>query len=431
MATSVRCRCLGRIGRKCEKACYLGRRFTLRRQPDSCPTPRGGISATGSRRVIDIDDAQPCCGPLGGVGCCSLQVFHARSNARSSAPGFDGGPMAAATSGVGVECIEGHTEGPKMSRSDARVEAGIRELCGLGLSGPQLAPLLFAELQAAVPFVNGLYMWLGPEGITDAYFNRPEIAATLGLYRERYFSDAEAPLWGTIDEAARTEHGPHHLDDFLRVSKAAYHRHPIYNEILRPIDSHTFVRTVVLDDGQPVGTFAIGRAARERDFDARDMQLLARLEPFVACALGRHDAPLHPDDQGADAGSGLVVLDACGRMCWMSAPMRELLAMACGSATVADAALPPGLQPARARRVRDRHRAAARRVAQHRRLSPPTDLQPAGYRFARPACRCAVERRRTDRAHTGRLAQPTARCTGLPTRLSISTNAAVVNLAAY
>jgi DNA-binding CsgD family transcriptional regulator len=233
-----------------------------------------------------------------------------------------------------------------MSRSDARVEARLRELCGLGLSGPQLAPLLFAELQAAVPFFTGTYLWFGPEGIVDWYITRPETGPLVRLYSERYFSGLEALIWATTAETVGTERGPHHLDEILRVPKAAYRPHPIYNEILRPGDCHTFIRTLVLDDDKPVGAFHIARAAHERDFDAHDLRLVARLEPFIAHALSRHDAPARPDGAEVDADTGLAVLDSAGRLCWLSASVRELLAMACGAPVVADVALPLGLQHA-------------------------------------------------------------------------------------
>ena len=63
----------------------------------------------------------------------------------------------------------------------ARAEGRIRQLCCLGLSGPVLAPWLFRELNAAVPFETCVHIWLGPTGPSDAYFNAPEIGGSLRL----------------------------------------------------------------------------------------------------------------------------------------------------------------------------------------------------------------------------------------------------------
>jgi DNA-binding CsgD family transcriptional regulator len=222
----------------------------------------------------------------------------------------------------------------------ARAEARIRQLCCLGLSGPALAPLLFRELNAAVPFETCVHIWLGPTGPTDAYFNAPEIGRSLQLYRDSYFGGKEAEVWGTVEEAARTEVGPRHVEQVLKVSKAAYHRHPICGEILRPCGGERFVRLMVRDGAAPAGAFSVARNERDRDFDDADLRVLARLEPFIAHAL-RSREPV-ATEQTCDADTAMLMADLDGRVRWRSAGAQRLLSLARGS-MLEPAQLPEGI----------------------------------------------------------------------------------------
>ncbi len=147
-------------------------------------------------------------------------------------------------------------------------------------------------------------------------------------------------MWPTMAEAARTEVGPHHVQQVLRVSNAAYQRHPIYNEILRPCGGEAFLRMMVRDGTTPVGAFNVGRGSRDRDFDGDDLRALTRLEPFIAHALRSHDAAVAPET--CDADRAMVVVDGGARVRWRSPGAGRLLSLAQGS-VMAPAALPDGL----------------------------------------------------------------------------------------
>lgn len=224
-----------------------------------------------------------------------------------------------------------------------RAELRFRQRCCLAMSGPIMAPLVFRELHTLVPFANCMYMWLGRNGPVDAYFNVPEVGDLIHLYAERYFQEREAELWSTMNEAAArgAEFGPHHVFQVLRVPKASYLRHPIYNEIVRPSGAHTFIRFLVRDGRVPVGSFNIGRGLHDRDFNDAELRTMARLEPFISHALAlRKEMPL---SDFCDDSTAMVVADRSGQVRWLSPSAKALLPLMHGSA-LAPAVLHDGLQ---------------------------------------------------------------------------------------
>ena len=222
----------------------------------------------------------------------------------------------------------------------ARAESRLRQLCCLGLPGPVVAPALYLELSEVVPFETCFHFSLGPDGPIDAYFNTPEIGPSFALYRESYFGSLEADVWPTMAEAAATEFGPRHLQQVLRMSKATYERHPIFNEVLKLCGCETFIRMGVRDGQVPVGAFTVARRSRDRDFDDEDLRTLTRLEPFIAHALRTREGPVSP--QTSDADRALVVVDVDGGVRWRSPQAARLLSLAHGSAA-APPTLPRGL----------------------------------------------------------------------------------------
>ena len=216
-----------------------------------------------------------------------------------------------------------------------RAEMRFRQLCCQESSAPLIAPMLFRELQTVLPFASCLYMWLGPNGPVDAWFNVPEVGQYLPLYAERYFRRVETDVWATTDEAFATQFGPHLLHQVLRIPTATYYRHEIYNEIFRPSNVHTFIRLLVRDGGKPAGTFSISRGVNERAFDENDLRVVRRLEPFIKHALVvRERETAQPRDDVADAvedESGLLIVDLAGRICSASPSALHLLTLAQGS----------------------------------------------------------------------------------------------------
>ncbi len=222
----------------------------------------------------------------------------------------------------------------------ARAEARLRQLCCLGLPGPVIAPKLFSELNAVIPFETCIHMWVGADGPVDAYFNAPETGASFALYRDRFFGRREGEVWPTMAEAIRNEIGPHHVNEVLRISRTSYHRHPIFNEVLRPCRGEVFIRMLIRDNRTPAGAFTIARLAHDRDFDAGDLRALRRLEPFIAHALRSRATTVGPETCGADR--ALIVVDANGTVRWRSPQAGRLLSLANGNAG-APATMPVGM----------------------------------------------------------------------------------------
>lgn len=211
-----------------------------------------------------------------------------------------------------------------------RAEQRFRQMCCLSVRGPLIAPMLFQELQSVVPFASCLCMWLSATGMVDAYFNVPEVGRYLPLYDEVFFRGREAQVWATPDQAAASEYGPRLLEQVLRMSTAAYFRHPVYNEVMLPSNVHTFIRLLVRDQGRPIVTFTISRGPHEQAFDEDDRQVLIRLEPFIAHALSqRRDMTVSEFTQ---AESALVLVDESARILSLSPAAKALLSMSQGSA---------------------------------------------------------------------------------------------------
>lgn len=223
-----------------------------------------------------------------------------------------------------------------------RAEQHLRQMCCLATSGALIAPMLFNELHTVLPFASCLYLWLGASGPIDAYFSSPEIGRYLPLYVDEYFQGRECEVWATVAEAAVAEKGVHHLFQVLRIGKAAYFKHPLYNEILRPCEAHTFMRFQVRQHGVSVGALTIGRGAADRDFDEADLLTLARLEPFIAHAMRTRSNVPQPDCVKSEANAALVIADRSGHIRSMSPGAGRLLSLSQGSA-MAPAALHDGI----------------------------------------------------------------------------------------
>lgn len=222
-----------------------------------------------------------------------------------------------------------------------RAEARFRQMCCLSVNGRLLAPMLFRELHSVLPFASCLYMWLGDAGPVDAYFNIPEVGQYLPLYAEEHFRRAEASVWATTDEAAASQFGPHMLEQVLRISRPAYFRHPLYNEIMKPSNVHSFIRLLIRDKGQrPVGTFTIGRGPQDREFDEADRATLHRFEPLICHAFDACKEGLSGDT--VEDESALIIVDASGRIQSLSPSARALLPLSQGS-TLAPVAVHEGL----------------------------------------------------------------------------------------
>ena len=213
-----------------------------------------------------------------------------------------------------------------------RAEQHLRQMCCLATSGALIAPMLFHELHTVLPVASCLYLWLGASVPIDAYFNSPEIGRYLPLYVDEYFQRREGEVWATVAEAAVAEKGVHHLFQVLRIGKAAYFRHPLYNEILRPCEAHTFMRFQVRQHGVPVGALTIGRGAADRDFNEADLLTLARLEPFIAHAMRPRNEIPQPDGAKPEANPALVIVDRSGQIRSMSPGAGRLLSLSQGSA---------------------------------------------------------------------------------------------------
>lgn len=213
--------------------------------------------------------------------------------------------------------------------SAENVEMRIRELCCLGTGGKIAVPMIYRELHKIVPHQHCLVMWMGEKGVEDAYTYDRQFLNHMSLYMDRYFSVRESDIWPTIHEGLTHEYGIHHINQVLRVSRCAYEKHPLYNEIGRPADLENVVRYLVHDTRRPLATFMAGRGKRDKDFDEGHLRTLKRLRPFIDYALTTRDAI--PDIDRCDDDNALIVTDRNGNVALLSDAAQQLLSLANGS----------------------------------------------------------------------------------------------------
>lgn len=227
-----------------------------------------------------------------------------------------------------------------------RAELRLRELCCMGLPAQQLAPLIYRELHTVIPHKNCFHMWYRGEAaagveVTDIYTYSDEFARQMNLYVDRFFHGMESEIWPTVKEGIDSEFGPRHLYQILRLSKTAFHKHPIYNEIARPVDQDTFLRVLIRDGKRPAASLMIGRGRADKDFSEEHLRVLRRLEPFIAMALGARTTA-SADADACDEDEALILADRTGRVQWLSDAARRLLSLSYGGMRCAPA-LSPGL----------------------------------------------------------------------------------------
>lgn len=145
----------------------------------------------------------------------------------------------------------------------------------------------------------------------------------IGLYFNEFLNRRESEAVAGFSQALRCEHGVKEIAEYVAVSRQAFYRHDFYNLILRPLNYHHFLRTVVREQGRALGLLYLCRAEGEADFSPEDKKHCAGLLPFISHALAGSEDPqslLVDSDE-----EGLVIVDLMGRIQHLSTGAYKLL----------------------------------------------------------------------------------------------------------
>jgi DNA-binding CsgD family transcriptional regulator len=226
----------------------------------------------------------------------------------------------------------------------------IRQLCCLGLGGEATAPALVRLLPRLIPAHSASLFFTDENGVLLNIYDEDPAAAELGpRYMQEFYNGREAEVAITITEAFHLGLSATTLDGLRKVDRRTWERSALYNEILRPLAHASGIQVMVREGGRALGAVVISRGAAEPELSARDLALLATLEPHFAHALagGCCDGPLVDSD--ADEDQGFVVVDRAGRVRHLSPQARALLFYAFHDDVARAGAQTPDLPPRVAR----------------------------------------------------------------------------------
>ncbi|MEQ1528853.1 MAG: LuxR C-terminal-related transcriptional regulator [Methylococcales bacterium] len=198
-------------------------------------------------------------------------------------------------------------------QSKRQAENHVRLLCSLGLDWRLLMPDLFSALRAVVPFTQGALVWYnaqlqGQDGISDWHFPGEEAVNALLITEfyqknrmlELFLSGAEILQLPSISRA----------EQWLRGSRRDYLSHDIYQQVIRPSQTHHHLNLRLALCNDLMAVLTINRPVGEPDFSATEMQLLEYLLPFLSFAVSQPEA--NNNDTWADAEQGLLLFDRGG-----------------------------------------------------------------------------------------------------------------------
>ena len=212
----------------------------------------------------------------------------------------------------------------------ARTVAQIKQLCCLGLGPGAIAPPLTRLLPRLIPGLSVTLFFTDANGeLANMYDPNPAAAEAAPLYVSEFYKQRrESDVTMAIADAFRLNPVCTRLGQILKVDQRTWERSDLYNVILRPMDYHDAIQLAVCDRGRPVGVVKISRGVGAPEFTARELDLLAALEPYLAHAFSGSSSSLPLIESDAEEDQGLIIADRNGRVRHLSPQARTLLVYA-------------------------------------------------------------------------------------------------------
>lgn len=203
--------------------------------------------------------------------------------------------------------------------------AHIRQLCCLGYPGQSLMPALLRAVREFIGADSAGFFWVDAKGdMTNLFAERMLSPSLMRLYFERHYDGAEHPFRKAFLQRASAPEGVSSSTATPELLKTAY-----YNEILRHLDAHHVMYSVIRDQGHALGQLSLYRAKSAAAFTARERAAVNDVSRYIAHAVGFPHAEADAKSQFVDSNDeGLVVVDISGVIIQGSAQSLKLLAMA-------------------------------------------------------------------------------------------------------
>jgi DNA-binding CsgD family transcriptional regulator len=232
---------------------------------------------------------------------------------------------------------------PSPSRK-TRAAARIRHLACLDVSGPQLLPLILADLRELVAFDTAGYFSVNAQGELDASMETPEVQAVLPLYFTEHMQRCERAVARPFWDAVQTDFGPRIADQLMTVPLNEFRNSDYYNLLLRPAQIEDCVSLIPrLSRHRYTGALKLYRRSRRNVFRHEDLRGFAGLERFIALALEQREGMAQPDSDTRD--DVMMVARPDGRLQWLSPRAAALLGLAFGGDGRPPLHLPERLMP--------------------------------------------------------------------------------------
>ena len=202
----------------------------------------------------------------------------------------------------------------------------------LDFNGPQLIAPVLQQLHRLIGFDSGGYFHPGTDGELEAYLENPALQAAMPDYFDPRMLRSESLVFHRslrrFGEVVRHEHGPHVLEQLIKVPYAELLRSDYYNVVLRPSEVSNWMSLVLrTPQGQGIGMLFLYRHGGARSFGRGDTAALAHLEPCLARVL----QPGELDAEGSVvAERGLLIASPLGRLLWISPEAERLMPLAFG-----------------------------------------------------------------------------------------------------
>ncbi|MEW8050084.1 MAG: helix-turn-helix transcriptional regulator [Candidatus Thiodiazotropha sp.] len=201
----------------------------------------------------------------------------------------------------------------------------IKIMCGLGIYGQTLAPVLLRELHDVIQSCANTFLWLDEQNsITNIYDESPEVAVYIPKYFKKYHYKEEGCLKYIFDELIQKRTG---IITDKRILTKYFYCSRFYNEVFRPMSYHHSALVGIKDNNRNIGVLALNRCERDGDFSTNETRILMDLTPYIAsgmnCSTGNNTAEFVDSEE-----SGLIVLNLQGNIKYISPRGRMLLFLA-------------------------------------------------------------------------------------------------------
>lgn len=214
----------------------------------------------------------------------------------------------------------------RRASSKARVLAGMRQLCSLGLPPDIVVPKLLEALHRWVPAGSNHFIWSDASGLPSNYYGELSgVERLVGRFFRDFALTANPRLTPPYPEVVRR----FDVQTMGIDNAAVFVESALYREVFRPMDGRFVLNCAVRGRDRPLGLLTLLRGPSDRPFGAVELEDIRSVVPYLRHALDGPSRTASVSDlaQRIDA-QGMAVLDERGRILHMDAQARRLMFLA-------------------------------------------------------------------------------------------------------